>query len=229
MRPQCCISLYPAHADTVQSACRRRYQHGISLMVVLVALVLMSIAAVGLIRSVDTGTLIVGNLAFKQSTTSAADAATEAAIKYLEANQAGSDLFSDDEGDGYYSTQLDNLDITGKSSNIERTLIDWNDDDCAFAADTTWKACKKPTVKDQKTEGYATQVLITRMCEEAKSPAVTNCARPIAGSAGSSPKRGEVKYGEGRLTSTAGPFYRIIVRAEGPRNTVSYTETYIHF
>ncbi|GAB3548481.1 hypothetical protein GCM10027343_28910 [Noviherbaspirillum agri] len=189
----------------------------------------MSIAAVGLIRSVDTGTLVVGNLAFKQTTTSAADAATEAAIKYLEANQAGAHLFSDDESDGYYATRLDDLDITGKSSNIERTLVDWNDDDCAYASDTTWKACKKPTAKDQKTEGYATQVLITRMCEEAKAPAATNCARPIAGSSGTSPKRGEVKYGEGRLTSTAGPFYRIIVRAEGPRNTVSYTETYIHF
>ena len=34
----------------------------------------------------------------------------------------------------------------------------------------------------------------------------------------------------GRLTTgQASPYYRIIVRVEGPRNTVSYTESLVHF
>ena len=34
----------------------------------------------------------------------------------------------------------------------------------------------------------------------------------------------------GRITSAvAGPYFRIIVRIEGPRNTVSYTESLVHF
>ena len=44
-------------------------QQGVVLFIALVALVVMSLAAVALIRSVDTNTLIGGNLSFKQAAT----------------------------------------------------------------------------------------------------------------------------------------------------------------
>ena len=54
-----------------------RLQQGVVSFIALVALVVMSLAAVALIRSVDTATLIAGNLAFKQAATASADAGVE--------------------------------------------------------------------------------------------------------------------------------------------------------
>ena len=48
----------------------RSRQRGVSLFFALVCLVAIMLAAVALVRSVDTSTLISGNLAFQQSATS---------------------------------------------------------------------------------------------------------------------------------------------------------------
>ena len=52
-------------------------QHGIVLFTVLIALVVLSLASVALVRSIDTGVTIAGNLAFRQAATQAADAGTD--------------------------------------------------------------------------------------------------------------------------------------------------------
>src|SRR5476651_1743452 len=63
-------------------------QRGVVLFFTLIALVVMSLAAVALIRSVDTSTMIAGNLAFRQSGGSSTDTGIEAAIAWLSATQA---------------------------------------------------------------------------------------------------------------------------------------------
>jgi type IV pilus assembly protein PilX len=206
-------------------------QHGISLMIVLIALVVMSLSAVGLIRMVDTGSLVVGNVAFKQSTTSAADSAVEAAIAWIRANDTGTTLYQNNTGAGYYASSLDELDISGKSSRTTRVLVDWKGDGCAYASSGSYAACIAPTGENSN-NGYTTSYIITRMCKAVGDPnAVGNgCARPISNASGQSPKRGEVKYGEDkRFGSVSSPYFRIAVRSEGPRNTVSFTESYVHF
>ena len=55
-------------------------QQGIVVFVALIAVVLMSLAAVGLMRSVHTSTIVVGNLAFRQAAQSMASAAVEKAV-----------------------------------------------------------------------------------------------------------------------------------------------------
>ena len=60
-----------------------------SLIVVLIALLIIGFAAVALLRSSDTSTLVTGNLAFQKSALAAGDAGTEAAITWLSANAAG--------------------------------------------------------------------------------------------------------------------------------------------
>jgi Tfp pilus assembly protein PilX len=62
-------------------------QRGVVLFFTLIALVVMSLAAVALIRSVDTSTMIAGNLAFKQSATTSGDGGIEAAVSWLAAQQ----------------------------------------------------------------------------------------------------------------------------------------------
>lgn len=220
----------PQNGPIFDQACMQR---GIALPIVLVALLLMSIAAVGLIRTVDTGTLIVGNIAFKQAATAASDRGTERAIAYITPKLSGATLYTNNADDGYYASSLGELDITGNhppaDPNAIHTVIDWNDDNCAYVSGNI--ECKQAALAEG-VNGYESRYIIARMCREAGDPnASTNsCAKPISTAGAASPKRGELKYGEDkRFEGTAGPYFRIVVRTSGPRNTVSYTETYVHF
>ena len=62
---------------------RRRGQRGASLLVTLGALMLLAISAVAILRSVDTSTLLAGNLAFRQSAVVATDLGIEAARTFV--------------------------------------------------------------------------------------------------------------------------------------------------
>lgn len=55
-------------------------QTGVVLLITLIVLVAMTLAAIALMRSVDTTNIIAGNLAFQRSTLLAADAGIEAAV-----------------------------------------------------------------------------------------------------------------------------------------------------
>jgi Tfp pilus assembly protein PilX len=200
-------------------------------MVVLIALVLMSLAAVGLVRTVDTGNLVVGNLAFKQSTTSAADGAAEVAINWVQLNSAATTLLNNDAANGYYATSLTELDVSGKSSNVSRVLVDWEGNNCSYAPANSYASCITPS-SPNSTNDYTSRYVITRMCRTtgAQNAAGNGCAKPVSSASDNTPKRGEIKYGEDkRFAAPPGPYYRIVVRSEGPRKTVSFTETYVHF
>jgi type IV pilus assembly protein PilX len=58
-------------------------QRGVALFFALICMVAIMMAAVMLVRSVDTASLIAGNLAFQQAATRSGDGGTEAAITYL--------------------------------------------------------------------------------------------------------------------------------------------------
>ncbi|OYZ08643.1 MAG: hypothetical protein B7Y32_02005, partial [Methylophilales bacterium 16-45-7] len=77
-------------------------QQGLVLFVALMALVVMSLASVALIRSVDTSSQITGNLAFKQSTSITSSYGLEAM-----ADTIGSQLriyaTTNDPSNGYYA------------------------------------------------------------------------------------------------------------------------------
>ena len=62
---------------------RRGRQRGVVLIIALIALVIMTLAALAMIRSVDTSNLIAGNMAFQQAATHSGDSGIEAAITWL--------------------------------------------------------------------------------------------------------------------------------------------------
>ena len=61
-------------------------QKGLVLFISLIALVAMSLAAAALVRSVDSGVLVAGNLAFKQSAIMSAETGIADAYKYINDN-----------------------------------------------------------------------------------------------------------------------------------------------
>lgn len=58
-------------------------QRGVVLLIALIMLVAMTLAGIGLMRSVDTGSMIAGNLAFRHATSQASDAGTSTGFNAL--------------------------------------------------------------------------------------------------------------------------------------------------
>lgn len=229
-------------------------QGGITLIVVMIALASLALASVALIRSIDTGTLVMGNLGFKQATTAQADRSVESAMTWIatKLTTAPTDLYTSrcpsgcttaDSTAAYYATSLEALDITGRSTSTSRAIIDWDNNNCSYATSGTYSVCLKAspeyTATDARGNTFAkTRHIIARMCKAEGDPndSANNCAQPVSGSTASLQiNKGEQKYGNTTMLSGAGGgasntilMFRIIVRAQGPRNTISFTETYVN-
>ncbi|MEQ1803863.1 MAG: pilus assembly protein PilX [Burkholderiaceae bacterium] len=176
---------------------------------------------------------MIGNLGFKQDATSAAGSATELAIALLRAptTLASASLEADSPADGYYATSLELLDATGRRSSSATPLagVDWDGDNCANVASASSCLQASPAVS---ANGNSTQFVISRLCQGTGPLSGTNiCAKPAAASLSDAVQRGEVRVGTELRPSklVTSPYYRIIVRTKGARNTVSFTETIVHF
>jgi type IV pilus assembly protein PilX len=220
---------HDAHTPT-----SHRVQRGMSLIFALLSLVALSLGAVALIRSVDTGTLVLGNLGFKQDATATADKATESAIGFLSScTNLNADTNSTTAGclrNGYYASSHDGVDVTGQQSGSTRELVDWEGDDkCSFALNAG-KCTLDPYTVATDTNGVKTQYVIFRLCNAVGAITTDSaCVKPPS-TAGTSTKRGKLDYSDyARFTTDAGPFYRIVVRSVSGRNTASFTETIVHF
>ncbi len=221
--------------SSLRRLARRSAQRGISLLFALMALVILGFGAVALTRSVDTGTLIMGNLAFKQDTLAASSSGAEMAISWLQTQLStpatAAALNNNVANHGYYARATDKLDVTGSRTNAANKLpvVNW-DGNCNGLPSSAYDSCEAPYSEAATVNGNRVQWLITRLCDQEGAPTGTNlCLRPAAASTSTAVERGELQPG-GRITSgIAGPYYRIIVRITGPRNTVSFTESLVHF
>jgi len=206
-------------------------QRGASMLFALMALVLLGFAAVALTRSVDTATVVMGHLNAKQDTIVAAAGGAEQAITWLQTNINNPIVNADSPANGYYASSRDGLDPTGLKTSAadKRPVINW-DGNCLGLDAAVYSTCDVLPVIGAAVNGNGIKWVITRLCDATGPASGANlCLRPVGTSSGSSMDRGELTSG-GRISGTvASPYFRVIVRVEGPRNTVSYTESLIHF
>jgi Tfp pilus assembly protein PilX len=173
-------------------------QKGVVLFIALIALVVMSLAAVALIRSVDTSTIIAGNLASKQSATTSADGGVETAL-----NADAATL-------GYYATQA-----------ADPTTISWDATDSLPATGTG-------TVAGKDVSGNTVRYVVQRMCRNAGEPAEGNClfGAPAVGTSSTAvvdaPKAGAA------TSTEQSPIYRITARVVGVKNTISFVQAFVY-
>ena len=172
-------------------------------------LVAMTLAGVSLVRSVDTSNLIAGNLAFKQSTLNAADFGADAAITWLNANNTGTTLQSNVAANAYFASR--GADLT--------TGATWND---------YWDGVKSSSTSlgEVDNSGNTVSYVIHRLCNAGGPPTATGtgCSVPQGGGTGAGSSK---SAGFQQLTVSTQSYYRITTRVEGPRNTISYTQTVI--
>lgn len=197
------------------------HQSGVVLFIALVAMAVMSLAAVALIRSVDTNNMIAGNLSYKQTAVVSSSFGLEnvADTIGIKSTAYGN---SNDAANGYYATC--------KTFDTSSTCDGKN-----LTADASWV----PGTKSRLADGIATgitggidaygntiQYIVERMCNEAVSPQSTKCLLALSNNDTS---------GKGVLNEpvtppevpTEIPLYRVTVRIAGPKNTVSYIQAFI--
>ncbi|MCD6735337.1 MAG: hypothetical protein LT103_17300 [Burkholderiaceae bacterium] len=201
-------------------------QRGITLLIALIALVAISLGGLALMRMVDAGIMISGNLAFKQTAAHAGDAGTEAAIEWIAANS--DQLASDVAAAGYYATWRTGCDLLGTRS------ADPEDDVVWAAGSTPLANCgmvAAAVASDRLPEGYAATYVINRMCDSEGSPNDPSlfCSSYLSTSGGSGSTKGGASYGQMPLTGTSQQYYRITTRVVGPRNTESIVQAIVAF
>lgn len=198
-------------------------QAGVVLFWALIALVALSIAAVALVRSVDTATLVSGNLAFRQSATLSGDRAFAAAIAFLNANAGTATLNGDSPANGYYATNQTGLDITGKQTPNASDDVDW---DGTNAAALTKARLVNNGAPDSA--GNVVAYVINRLCASPGSindPANQCLTYSTPNSPGST--KDAASYGATPLSGSTQAYYRITARIAGPRATVSYVQAVV--
>lgn len=207
------------------SGVTRRHQQGVVLFFALIALVAMSLAAVALIRSVDTTTLIAGNLAFRQSTTSAGDAGINTAMAWLTTTQAANSSLNvlTDASHPFNNTDLATR--PGYYSNANTINL--------FHPDT-WDSTSNNSAAagTDAATGNTIRYVIERMCRNANQiPDTSHClfSAAVQDNFGQNiPLPQEVCTGAGCPVAGQAPQIRITARTQGPRNTVSYVQAFVY-
>ena len=202
-------------------------ERGIVLFTVLIALVIISLSAVALVRSVDTGTVIAGNLTFRQASTQAADGGTEAALAWIQGKVAGDlkALYAKSEADGYYATWMSGCDLSGNGTPGDLTdNVKWNAD-IPDSANCNMKAEEVPQA--ELPPGYRAYYVINRLCNQEGDPTTVVCENysntTATAEAGLSMSGGA--YAKKVSSGPTRYFYRVTTRVDGPRNTLSIVQT----
>jgi type IV pilus assembly protein PilX len=191
-------------------------QSGVILIVALIVLVGMTLAGISLMRSVDTTTLITGNLSFQQAAVHSADPGIETAIAWIENNPGL--LNADSISNGYAANGL-------TATPPKLATQSW---DAYWLA--TWSA-RATGLTDGSgnlvadASGNTARWVIDRLCANAGAPSSGgSCASsPVI----SSTVGGGEEGGEATIATTSSVYYRITSRVQGPRNTVSFVQAII--
>jgi type IV pilus assembly protein PilX len=184
---------------------RAAKQAGVVLFIALIALIVMSLAAVALIRSVDTNTMIAGNLSFKQSALISADSGVETALSWL---GIARNLESNISSSGYYASYSEDAKALADGSNAQP----------ATGANIT---------AGVDSSGNTIRYVIERMCKNTGAADTSHCLYGPAGEDENSKSHCDLSnpcLGE----PTGALLYRITTRVTGPKNTVSYSQVFVY-
>jgi Tfp pilus assembly protein PilX len=203
----------PMH--TQSRALRPRTQRGVVLFIALLVMVALSLAGIALIRSVDTATIVAGNLAFKQAAASAVDRGFEQAVEALFDPVADPTkslpVIADKQNDLKAQNYFANVRL--KAGSIPE-IPDELQSSTAFAG-----AGLNAGLIPVDAAGNKSLYVIERMCANPGPAVGSNCnlsSLSLGADAGTQHYEGLVRPGDA--------YYRVTVRVEGPRNTVAYAQ-----
>lgn len=204
-----------------------RRERGIALLVALIVLVIITLASVGLMRTVSTSNAVAGNLAFQQAAITSADQGVEAAVNWLDNNLGQSTsptatacaagmgstvLACNQTARGYAAARLDPTSTQG-----------WPDVWAALVA-----AGYRPATLGIDSAGNTVSYLVQRMCASTgDANSSIGCSAPPASTDCGSSKTLDSNGGAGNLNCGGQVYFRITVQVVGPRNTLAFTQAMV--
>jgi type IV pilus assembly protein PilX len=187
-------------------------QRGVTLIIALIVLAALTLAGLAMMRSVDTATLMAGNIASKKSTQSGADQGLQTGYWWLSSNATGAILQTDNTGAGYLSS-------------VPASEPDWMNN-------ANWANAFALNNGNPDAYGNKIYYLIHRMCPVPNCAPGATCNNAI-NTCGTTPDLRTVS-GDGQdhtkaqwFTLTPQIHYRITARAVGPRNSITVVQTMV--
>lgn len=226
-------------------------QQGFSLFIAMIMLIAIAVLAVALVNSMRSTTLAASNVAFKQATLASSDAAVEEGVRWL-LTKKPSALWNDDPSAGYYASNF-YIDFDGKSGDESSG----NDPDWVDGGQITSYALNKDGVGNQvryiiqrmcNTEGeppngnneskLSCMSCIASRCLAAGDAEVVRqgtieYGKEHGAAGGYCPKVCKEIYAQSETgaakekNSANFMIYKITARTQGPKDTVSYTESLV--
>lgn len=196
-----------------------RRQGGVVMLVALIVLVVMTLAGIALMRSMDTSTMIAGNMAFKQAATHAADTGVESAIAWLEENNAINNLDVTIKDRGYSAS-------SGSNADYPLGEVFWKKLEAAGVCHLNQFGQGCIPEPEANANGNKISFMIQRLCQTPGDRNGARCAA-VAGTV-SGGGNDEGAGGQNLEGGFALVYYRVTVRVEGPRNSVSYVQSIVY-
>ena len=194
-----------------------RNQSGTALAIALIMLVVMTLGAISMVRSMDTTTLIAGNLALRQSATYSGDVGIENAMAWL----------------GAANTSTLTCGATGSLATCPSGYkSNGGNTEDSPASGQTWSnfwatsLASKAVTLQEDASGNTVSWFIHRLC--AGTGGITavgaKCIETpsVASASGYSKRAGSTKF-----QSSSQVYYRITVRISGKKNTVSFVQAIV--
>ncbi|MDX9943422.1 MAG: hypothetical protein RBS35_01385 [Azonexus sp.] len=199
-------------------------QGGAVLAVVLVVLVVMMLGGVSLLSSVDTSALLSGNIGFKRQALNATGRGLNQAFAKMKLSdfRANQDSIAGCPPPVGTGTACSKASIWA-SLNFYPRLLESDENGVPVILKDKAKFDSTFTAGTLKTQGTdETRFLIERMCNSYGPSTLANCML-----SGYSPRGGT--GWAGKPGSTASPLYRITVRTDGVRNSLTYSQWIVAF
>jgi len=225
------------HLFSIMTHGSMRRQHGIVLFFALLALVVMSIAGVALIRSVDTNALLSGNLVFRQSAGTATNVALEGIAQNIAQTVSITASLSHHPTQGYYAncSQFDNQPAARICDGSQLSSMAWTNSNSSLAPNQTDGNDEIRNGVDR--QGNEIRYVVERMCNYSDAEinagnAPIDSSRclmtsPRACGDGDSKDSGKVEEILPCNPSSDFPLYRVTLRIAGPKNTVTFMQSFI--
>lgn len=199
-------------------------QRGVVLFIALIVMVAMSLAAIALIRSVDTTNVLIGNLAFRQASILPANLAVEQAAAALFNDSAPTgvaaiaDPTADLPAENYYAKWQNSDDPRGIPLQLQ-TKSNWTLPktlDAMDANDASVTAANKTHVR----------YVIERMCDSSAAviPADHSAQPSWCDMLPPKVNPGTTVHDQSVATLNPIPFYRVTIRVDGPQNSTSFLQ-----
>jgi len=204
---------------------RMARQRGVVLFIALIVMVAMSLAAIALIRSVDTTSQVIGNLAFRQASILPANLAIEDAASGLFVDAGApriANVTADDATQNYFATHKPDdptWDSKGKLSlpdGVPQPL--WT------------KTAAAALTRQLPADGAGNTItyIVERMCNpDVVAPGNDGTGKASEGWCDLGTPKGGGKHTINEAAAfnfPPQPFYRVTVRVDGPQNTVSFLQ-----